>query len=230
VLCAADYDVQMDEVVSLEDFDSEVDGQSVDMVLAAEADVDLNVLSTAATRCPVVVLGVDSEERAASLLQSGAEDCVPAANLARLPFVVKRCLRQARERQARQEADAARLHIEEQYREHVENANDVVFTIDLQGNFTYWNRAGEAISGYTRDEIHTLNMAQVLAPESLNIVAHMIRQKLADNRSTVYDLVMVAKSGEHIPLEVSTRLLFQDDAPVGAGHRARCPRTKASRG
>jgi len=221
VLCAADYDVQMDEVVSLEDFDSEVDGQSVDMVLAAEADVDLNVLSTAATRCPVVVLGVDSEERAASLLQSGAEDCVPAANLARLPFVVKRCLRQARERQARQEADAARLHIEEQYREHVENANDVVFTIDLQGNFTYWNRAGEAISGYTRDEIHTLNMAQVLAPESLNIVAHMIRQKLADNRSTVYDLVMVAKSGEHIPLEVSTRLLFQDDAPCGVQGIAR---------
>ena len=34
----------------------------------------------------------------------------------------------------------------------IENANDLIYTHDLQGNFTSLNRAGEIITGYSREE------------------------------------------------------------------------------
>ena len=37
---------------------------------------------------------------------------------------------------------------EERYRELFENANDIIYTHDLQGNFTSLNRTGERITGY----------------------------------------------------------------------------------
>lgn len=42
--------------------------------------------------------------------------------------------------------------LEERYRELFENANDVVYTADLEGRFTSVNKAVERITGYTREE------------------------------------------------------------------------------
>ena len=58
-------------------------------------------------------------------------------------------------------------HDEERYRELVENASDIVYTHDLQGNFTSVNKAVQTITGYTRDEVLQLNLADILTPESL---------------------------------------------------------------
>ena len=49
----------------------------------------------------------------------------------------------------RQRAEEAVREGEERYRELVENANDIVFTLDLQGNVTSINRAVESLTGYT---------------------------------------------------------------------------------
>jgi PAS domain S-box-containing protein len=45
-----------------------------------------------------------------------------------------------------------------------EYANDLIYTHDLQGNFTSLNRAGERITGYSRAEALKMNIAQVVAP------------------------------------------------------------------
>ena len=49
-------------------------------------------------------------------------------------------------------AEASIKESEERYRELFENANDIIYTHDLQGNFTSLNRSGERITGYTREE------------------------------------------------------------------------------
>ena len=41
---------------------------------------------------------------------------------------------------------------EQMYREMVENASDLIYVTDLQGNFTSINRAARRISGYSRAE------------------------------------------------------------------------------
>ncbi len=110
---------------------------------------------------------------------------------------------------------------EERYRELFENANDVVFTTDLAGNFTSVNRAAEQLSGYKRDETTVMKLSDVAAPEYLELVTQMRARKLAGEESTTYEMELIAKDGRRVPLEVSTRLIYQDGKPVGVQGIAR---------
>ncbi|HEY3580293.1 MAG TPA: PAS domain S-box protein, partial [Pyrinomonadaceae bacterium] len=120
-----------------------------------------------------------------------------------------------------QKADEAIRQSEERYRELFENANDIIYTHDLQGNFTSLNRSGEIITGYSREETVKMNVADVLAPEYLDLARQMIKQKAAERVSTVYELDIISKSGRRVRLEVSTRLIFRDGKPIGVQGIAR---------
>jgi len=121
----------------------------------------------------------------------------------------------------RVQAEHALMLNEHRYREIFENANDMLYTHDLQGNFTSVNRAAERISGYSRSEVSQLNIAQLVAPEYLDVARSMIQRKLGGDKPTVYELEIFSKSGRRIPLEVSTRLQFQDGRPVAVQGIAR---------
>ncbi|HEU4710609.1 MAG TPA: PAS domain S-box protein [Pyrinomonadaceae bacterium] len=118
-------------------------------------------------------------------------------------------------------AEASIRESEERYRELFENANDIIYTHDLQGNFTSLNRSGERITGYTREETMKMNVADVIAPEYLNFAREMIAQKASQKVSTVYEIDIVSKEGKRVRLEVSTRLIFSEGRPVGVQGIAR---------
>jgi PAS domain-containing protein len=48
-----------------------------------------------------------------------------------------------------QRAEEALRESEGQFRELIENANDIIYTHDLEGNFTSANRAATRVYGYT---------------------------------------------------------------------------------
>lgn len=110
---------------------------------------------------------------------------------------------------------------EERYRELFENANDIIYTHDLQGNFTSLNRSGERITGYSREEAALMNVADVIAPEYLSLARDMIAHKASEKVSTVYELDIISKQGRRVRLEVSTRLIFSDGKPIGVQGIAR---------
>ena len=110
---------------------------------------------------------------------------------------------------------------EARYRELFENANDIIYTHDLSGNFTSLNSSCERITGYSREEAMTMNVADVIAPEDLQRAREMIAHKTSENVPTVYELDIITKTGERVRLEVSTRLIFQDGRPVGVQGIAR---------
>src|SRR5713226_4979169 len=60
------------------------------------------------------------------------------------------------------EANAALEISEKRYRLLFENANDIVFTTDLDGVFTSINRAGEELTGLRRDEAAGLTFASIV--------------------------------------------------------------------
>jgi len=121
----------------------------------------------------------------------------------------------------REQAQAAVKESEERYRELVENANDIVFTLDLAGNVTSVNRAVESIAGYSQSELIGMNMAEFLTPASAESARLMTDRKVAGEERTNYEVDVRAKDGHIFTLEISSRLTWHEGKPVGVQGVAR---------
>lgn len=110
---------------------------------------------------------------------------------------------------------------EERYRELVENANDIVFTLDLDGNMTSVNRAVELVTGYSRAELVGMNLTDFLTSESVASAHHMTQRKLAGEERTNYEVDVKTKGGQLLTLEISSRLLLRKGEPAGVQGVAR---------
>ena len=111
--------------------------------------------------------------------------------------------------------------LEERYRDLFENATDVVYTHDLEGNMTSINRAGEHSTGYSRDEVLKMNIDRLVAPEYRGLVQRMTERKVETGETTTYELEIVHKSGRRVQLEVSTRLIHRGGKPFEVQGNAR---------
>ena len=121
----------------------------------------------------------------------------------------------------RKRAEEALRESEERYRDLVENAHDIIYSHDLEGNYTSINKAGETITGYTVEEALKLNMADTVAPEHLPRVRESMRRKLAGEKVTAYEIDIIAKDGHRATLEVNTKYVIQDGQPVAVQGIAR---------
>ena len=121
----------------------------------------------------------------------------------------------------REQAEAAVKESEERYRELVENANDIVFSLDLAGNVTSMNKAVESITGYSQTELIGMNMADFLTPASTASARQMTERKLAGEERTSYEVEVLAKDGHTFTLEISSRLAMHQGKPVGVQGVAR---------
>ncbi len=119
----------------------------------------------------------------------------------------------SRDETDRRKADEALRISEERFRDLFENANDLIYTHDMEGNFTSLNRAGEMISGYTRDEAANLHLRDVVAPEYLQIASDRIREKMAGGRAATYETEIITKDGRRVMLDLSTRLIYENGKP-----------------
>jgi PAS domain S-box-containing protein len=110
--------------------------------------------------------------------------------------------------------DTESKFLEERYRSLLDNANDIIYSHDLAGNYLAINRACEEVTGYTRAEIlGGLNIKQVVAPEYHELARRMMEQKLRDPSPTVYAVEIITKDGRRLTLEVSTRIAYRDGRP-----------------
>jgi two-component system cell cycle sensor histidine kinase/response regulator CckA len=127
----------------------------------------------------------------------------------------------ARDISERKRAEQELRKSEERYRDLVENARDIIYTHDLKGNYTSINKACEQLAGYTREEALKMNLMDTIAPEYRETARKMITRKLAGEIETIYDLEILTKQGDRVAFEVSTRLIYQNGAPVGVQGIAR---------
>jgi len=121
----------------------------------------------------------------------------------------------------RKRADEALRESEERYRGLFEDANDLVYTHDLAGNFIAINKAAERITGYSAAEAARMNLSEVVATEHLELARQMVSRKVLSGAATVYELDIVTKDGRRVPLEVSTRLMLREGKPVAVQGIAR---------
>jgi PAS domain S-box-containing protein len=116
----------------------------------------------------------------------------------------------------RRRADAALRDSEERFRDLFENANDIIYTLDLQGRVSSINKRAEWLFSYRREELLGHGVAEIVPPEYHNAMQEALRRKLAGEVSpTIYEMEIICKDGRRVPLEVSSRLLLRADQPVG---------------
>ena len=133
----------------------------------------------------------------------------------------KAFLEAVRDISEREKTIAALKDSEGRYKDLFENANDIFYTHDLEGNFISINKAAEQISSYTRKQAAKMNISQIVAPEYLNLVVKMIEKKLKKRITTRYRVEIITRKGSRVPLEVSTRLVYNKNVPVGVQGIAR---------
>ncbi len=127
----------------------------------------------------------------------------------------------ARDITERKRAEAALIESEERYRELFENATDIIYTLDLEGNLTSLNKAGERITGYRREDILNTPIAAIVAPEYMETMIRMFDRKVEGESLTAYELEIIAKDGRRLTFEVSSRLVLRDGQPAGVQGMAR---------
>src|SRR5262249_45243633 len=118
-------------------------------------------------------------------------------------------------------SEAALSESEQRYRELFENANDMVYTLDLEGNLTGVNKAGERMIGYSREEMLGLPIAALAKPEDLTRMREMMQRKLKGEPVTTYELEITTKDNRQITLEISSRMIYSAGKPSGIQGTAR---------
>jgi len=101
---------------------------------------------------------------------------------------------------------------EEKYRLIVDNTSDLVFLIDLEGNFIFMNKGIERHTGYTESEIVGKNIKGFLSPKSYNEAMNRIQFRLRGAKELPkYEVEIISKNKEVIIFELNTSLIYIDE-------------------
>ncbi len=106
--------------------------------------------------------------------------------------------------------------LEQRYRNLVESANDIVFTLDLQGTLTSLNKAGERLMGYGQEEVLGVEVSRFLLPESKERFSQAIDSVPIGGAQPVREYEIATKSGNHVLLEVSLQAIWEEGKHVGS--------------
>ena len=113
-----------------------------------------------------------------------------------------------------QDSETEQRFVRKRYSELVENANDLIYTLDLAGQFTSINRSGEIILGYSREEILQKSIENLVTEKSKPTIQKILKISNVEN-STVDELEFIKRNGDKVLLEISTRQIFDGQQAVG---------------
>jgi len=211
----AGYACQWDCVDTRDAFLAHLDGQTYDLVISdynLPMFDGLSAVQLLRQRDPdlpfILVSGTLGEETAIESLKAGATDYVIKSHLARLPPVVARALRERDEQRQRREAEA-------RYRDLFENANDMIYTRELNGYFTSVNGMGERLTGYTRAQLLAMSIKQLFGPEYFHLRAEEILKRYGEAAlAAAEEVEFIRNDGTRVFVEISSRLIYANGRPT----------------
>ncbi len=117
-------------------------------------------------------------------------------------------------------ANARSFHkLEESEKKHrtlVETIGDIVYTVDMEGRFTYVSPMADVITGYSESELIGHTFEDVLLPIHREIVRKNFEESLEAESVSNYQVQIISKEGKEIPLEINTTMLSDAQGqPIG---------------
>jgi two-component system cell cycle sensor histidine kinase/response regulator CckA len=152
---------------------------------------------------PTVVLVPRKEERLGKqLVKEGATEYLQKESIDWESLRI--ALRSALERE---QAESAVRRCEQRFQDLFENTEDILFTLDLDGNITAMNRSGEEVLGLSRSDALQRNIKSFVAPEHQAACREMMQRVLNDQPLQHFEINLIGKDGGKVIFEVSARLI-----------------------
>jgi PAS domain S-box-containing protein len=105
---------------------------------------------------------------------------------------------------------------EPDYRDLLERVGDMIYTLDLEGRFTYVNAAGLALLGYDSAELLGMDFREVLEPSSAHVAAEHFARGIAGTEATpFFEVGVIRKDGTRVDVEVRAGSLIREGELVG---------------
>ncbi|WP_054696835.1 PAS domain-containing protein [Syntrophomonas palmitatica] len=117
--------------------------------------------------------------------------------------------------------EEALLESQQHFWDLFENANDLIYIHDLKGDFVSVNKRAIELTGYSREEAHHLNFTQLVAEEYIDLASKTIVRDIFKGHSLSYELDLITKNGQRVPMELRPRLLYKNGKPYGVQGIAR---------
>jgi PAS domain S-box-containing protein len=102
------------------------------------------------------------------------------------------------------------------YEDLVEGLGDMIYTLDLNGRFTYINSAGLSLLGYRAEEILGHHFGEVLTASSARIAREHFERGLAGTETTpFFEVQGVRSDGAIVDIEIRAGSLYRGSRLIG---------------
>ncbi|MCX6303602.1 MAG: PAS domain S-box protein [Bacteroidetes bacterium] len=224
LLRSAGYEVTYQRVESAPEMIEALNGETWDLILSDylmpnfTVQAALEIYHKGGLNVPFIVIsGAIGEVKAVQLIKAGAHDYLLKSNMARFIPVVERELREMNNQRAIINISNALSSSEEKFRSYIDNAPDGVFVADETGKYIEVNDAACRITGYSKEELLTMQISDLLPDESHEIGITQFSHVVNTGTSKA-DLLFKHKSGmlrwwtvEAVKLDETRFLSFTKD-------------------
>lgn len=105
---------------------------------------------------------------------------------------------------------------ENPYRDLFENANDLILSVTMSGNFEYVNRAWLDVMGYTYEETLNLNLFNIIHPQCWEHFENIFDEITKGKESSDIETIFVTKDGSLLEVEGDLFVSFRDGKLIAA--------------
>ena len=158
----------------------------------------------------IMVTGQGDEQIAVKALKNGAYDYIVKSQsyLKSLPNIVEKTIE-------KHDLQIKLRVSEEKYKRLAENANDLIFTTDNQGNFTFLTNGVVKLLGFSAEELLGENFKILLDLRSQKIAEVELLGELRGEPTKLIELDFVTKNGESKSFELSLTTLLHGGRVIG---------------
>jgi len=104
---------------------------------------------------------------------------------------------------------------EKKYRVIIEHSNDMIWSLDTQGNFTFCNRPSEDLTGYNLDDWIGKRFVSLIREAELEKIQNVFKETMAGHPQQ-YEITITKKDGSDMILFVNTAPVFESGKVVGS--------------
>ena len=218
----AELEVHADVVQTAQEFVERLSAKAYDVVLAdyrlpGWTGMDaLELLRQQGKEIPfILVTGALGEEMAVECVKRGVADYILKDRLVRLPVAICRVLEEKYLRDARLWAETVLQESKARFRTLTETIASAIF-IHQGTECRYVNRAAEAITGYSREELLAMSSWDLVHPDSRKLVMEQGLARLRGEQTPGrFEIKILTKQGEARWLDVTVAMIEYNGRPAG---------------